>query len=73
MPFQAAAVIDISFLSWIVGLDDAPLGRADEIENRSLFLRIREPCLNLGTAICDVVALEIDGVIDILDIPDNIS
>ena len=73
MPFQAAALIDISFLSWIVGLDNAPLGRADEIENGGLLLAVRETSLNLGAAICDVLALEIDGVIDILDIPDNIS
>ena len=50
--------------------DDAPLGGADEGEDRVPLFRLREVGLDVGHGVADVHALEVEGVVDVLDLVD---
>lgn len=68
----AIILVYIAFFAGVIRPHNTPLGVLDEVEDDVPFLGLRETCLHLRTTVGDVVALEIDGVIDVLDVADDI-
>ena len=56
----------------VVCPDDSTLRASDEIQDGVTLLALRESGLDLGAAVGDVVAGEVDRVVDVLDVADDI-
>ena len=71
MPLREA-LLEGDFLSRGHSPDDTSLRSADEFEDGLLFLAVREPCFNLGTAVADIEALIIDRIVYVLYVADHV-
>ena len=70
---RSGALFHTALFVAVSGTDDAALGVLDEIQDDVPFLGLGESGLDLGAGVGDIVALEIEDVVDVLDVADGIG
>ena len=69
---STAQSLEFALFVRVVSSDDSALGVSYEIEDSVTFLALRESGFNFRAAVRDIVALKIDRVVDVLDVPYHI-